>query len=135
MSAGHDLARGAAALLGVPFRLHGRDPAVGLDCMGLVEAAMTLAGRAVRLPRDYTLKLRSIERFAGAARQAGLVVAMGKPAAGDVLLLHVGPCQYHLGILGMDGALIHAHAGLRRVVTSPLLPGDIMDRWRLPDSN
>ena len=131
MSAGRDLALAAQDLLGVPFRLHGRDPKLGLDCMGLVDVALAKAGRPARLPCDYALKMRSIARFSGAAERAGLVVTKGALCRGDVLLLHVGPCQYHLGIIGLDGSLIHAHAGLRRVVSSPLPQGDIVERWRL----
>lgn len=100
--------------------------------MGLVEAAMTAAGQPVRLPVDYTLKMRSIKRFAEVALQVGLVPASGSAKAGDILLLRVGPCQFHLGIFGLNGDFIHAHAGLRRVVSSPLPQGDILDRWRLP---
>ena len=39
------LAEAALGLLGVPFRLHGRDPATGLDCVGLVAEALRRAGR------------------------------------------------------------------------------------------
>lgn len=129
---GHMVARAAQALLGTPFRLHGRDSRKGLDCMGLVEAALKAADRPVRLPFDYALKMRSIERFAGAALRAGLVPASGGEKAGDILLLRIGPCQFHLGIIGLDGSFIHAHAGLRRVVSSSLPEGDILERWRLP---
>jgi cell wall-associated NlpC family hydrolase len=135
MAAGCELARAAAALLGVSFRLHGRDRLHGLDCMGLVEAALTAAGHPARLPLDYALKMRSIDRFAGAAERAGLVAAKDAIRPGDILLLKVGPGQHHLGIMGMDDKLIHAHAGLRRVVSSPLPQGDIMERWRLSDSD
>jgi cell wall-associated NlpC family hydrolase len=129
---GRIVAQAAEALLGTPFRLHGRDAHKGLDCMGLVEAALNASGRPVRLPFDYALKMRSIERFAGAALRAGLILASGHEEAGDILLLRVGPCQFHLGIVGSDGSFIHAHAGLRRVVSSPFPEGDILERWRLP---
>ena len=129
---GRVVAQAAEALLGTPFRLHGRDTRKGLDCMGLVEAALNASGQPVRLPFDYTLKMRSIERFAGAALHAGLIPAIGDTEAGDILLLRVGPCQFHLGIVGPDDSFIHAHAGLRRVVSSSLPEGDILERWRLP---
>lgn len=140
MGAADDLARGAQALLGVPFRLHGRDPSVGLDCVGVVEVALAAAGHQVRLPCDYALKMRSIDRFADAAEKTGLFRAQGCLMAGDVLLIHVGPGQYHLGVIGLDGALVHAHAGLRRVVSTPPPHGEILARWRLcgdtiPDKN
>ena len=37
---GAAIAAAARALVGVPFRLQGRDPALGLDCVGLVGAAL-----------------------------------------------------------------------------------------------
>ena len=52
--------------------------------------------------------------------------------AGDVLLLDVGPSQLHLAIVGVDGGIVHAHAGLRRVVLTPYpLPWPIVRHWRL----
>ena len=50
---------------------------------------------------------------------------------GDVLLLRPGPAQVHLAIVGAGG-LIHAHAGLGRIVlTPPPLPWPIERHWRL----
>ncbi|WP_234716045.1 hypothetical protein [Sphingopyxis macrogoltabida] len=39
--------------------------------------------------------------------------------------------QFHLGLIGTD-RLVHAHAGLRRVVETPFDAWGDMDRWRLP---
>ncbi|HEX4847500.1 MAG TPA: hypothetical protein VFV30_05115, partial [Novosphingobium sp.] len=51
---------------------------------------------------------------------------------GDVVLLAPGPAQFHLAIAAADGAWIHAHAGLRRVVREPGLPaGTQTHHWRL----
>lgn len=127
------LAEAAASLIGTPFRLHGRDARTGLDCLGLVGAALAMAGRPVALPYGYTLRMRSIDPLLPLADQAGLLPAEGAEKAGDILLLHVGPCQFHLGILAADLGLIHAHAGLRRVVHSPAPQGAIIARWRLPN--
>ena len=46
---GAAIAAAARALVGVPFRLQGRDPALGLDCVGLVGAAMRAAARRATL--------------------------------------------------------------------------------------
>lgn len=135
ISAGIALADAAADLVGVRFRLHGRDPASGLDCVGLVGAALAATGRSVALPCDYTLKMRSLARFAGLASHLGLCPAERDVCVGDILLLCVGPCQFHMGIVGPKGCFIHAHAGLRRVVQSSLPQGDIVERWRLPASD
>ena len=55
---GAKLARAAMALVGCRFRLHGRDPASGLDCVGVLHAALASCGRSVSLPDTYTLRLR-----------------------------------------------------------------------------
>ncbi|WP_068094957.1 NlpC/P60 family protein [Novosphingobium rosa] len=128
------LAGAAASLIGSPFRLHGRDPQTGLDCLGLVGAALGMAGRPLALPHNYALRMRGIDPLLPLADSAGLLPAEGAPEAGDVLLLHVGPCQFHLGIVARDLGLIHAHAGLRRVVHSPDPQGAIIARWRLPET-
>ena len=128
---GDQLARAAEALIGSPFRLHGRDPATGLDCIGVLAAALKATGHSAVLPSDYSLRNRRIPDTAAAAASAGLAPAKGECAAGDVVLCRVSACQFHLAIaLGPD-RFIHAHAGLGRVVLSPApLPWPILQHWR-----
>lgn len=126
------LAAAAEALVGTPFRLHGRDPASGLDCIGVFAAAMAAAGRPVAVPNGYAMRLRDFAAFRPLAATFGLAEAAGAVLPGDVLMFAVGPVQFHLGIAGADGDLIHAHAGLRRVVLGP--PGADWQgagHWRL----
>ena len=40
---GEALATAAEQLIGIPFRLHGRNPETGLDCVGVVAAAVFVA--------------------------------------------------------------------------------------------
>ena len=114
----------ARAAIGARFRLHGRDPATGLDCVGLA----AFAYRA-EVPRDYPL------RSGDAARVRSVISALGLEAvadrrAGDLLLLRAGPGQLHLAIDSGAG-IIHADAMLRRVVERPgALPGPVIGRWR-----
>lgn len=133
MSLGGRVAQAALTLVGARFVLHGRDPAVGLDCVGVVAQALQGAGVAVELPLHYALRNRHAAQAFVAAAQGGLASASGLPEAGDILLLELGACQYHLVIsLGAEGC-VHAHAGLRRVVRSPVLPsGIVCGHWRLP---
>lgn len=126
------LARAAQSLIGAPFRLHGRDMETGLDCLGLIGAALVAIGRSVALPCDYSLRMRSLGSLPVLAEAAGLVITQGPMLAGDILLLRVAPCQFHLGVIAEDLGLLHAHAGLRRVVHSPLPQDPIIGRWRLP---
>ncbi len=116
-----EVARGA---IGTKFRLHGRDVAHGLDCVGLVGLAY-----GVRAPGGYALRSGDVARIADAVAAAGLVPASGR-RAGDLVLFRAGPGQLHLGIDSGNG-VIHADAGLRRVVERPgAAPWPELMRWR-----
>ncbi len=122
----------AESFIGTRFRLHGRDPATGLDCIGLVAASLAAIGRAAMPPQAYALRNLAIERWLGHAALSGLARTDGPVMRGDVLLVQPSPVQHHLMIAASAGAVIHAHAGLRRVVRQPLAPGTIIAaRWRL----
>lgn len=129
---GADLAAAAAALEGVPFRLHGRDPARGLDCVGVVAAAFAVCGKTAREPRGYGLRNSSIRSYMDLARDAGFVEAVGPEAPGDVVLVRPGPGQHHLLVALGHHRFAHAHAGIRRVVIQPgPLPWPVERRWRI----
>ena len=52
----------AEALVGTPFRLGGRDPATGLDCIGIAACALGRAGGEVHSPTGYALRNIDIDR-------------------------------------------------------------------------
>lgn len=132
---GAALAEAAEALVGVPFRLHGRDPAHGLDCIGLLGAALTTIGRPAALPTGYPLRLASLQGWLPDATALGFGEAIGEVRPGDVALLSLGAAQVHLVIADRDRGHVHAHAGLRRVVRSPGLPAHPqLARWRLSET-
>lgn len=125
------LARAAAELVGAPFRLHGRDAATGLDCVGLCCAALGMVGKATHVPAFYGLRNTSPGDFATCASRAGLVPVHGPELPGDILLVKMSPIQFHLMIAAEGGSFVHAHAGLRRVVRSPgpnIFP--VVAHWR-----
>ncbi|TCD06840.1 hypothetical protein EYB45_03965 [Erythrobacteraceae bacterium CFH 75059] len=128
------LALAARALVGTPFRLHGRSPETGVDCVGLLGCALGAIGRPAALPTGYALRNATIARhlacFAGAGfRQVG---GADPVAVGDVLLTRPGPAQHHLMIATGPDAFVHAHAGLRRVAEWHGAPADpLHSRWRL----
>lgn len=129
---GETLARAALALVGTPFRLHGRDPATGLDCIGVLAAALGACDLKSFLPSGYTLRNRALPELDAFLAGCGLAAATGPAAAGDVLLVQSGPGQFHLLVAAEGGGFIHAHAGLRRVVRSPPpLAWPIIAHWRL----
>lgn len=133
---GAKLAAAASALVGTRFRLHGRDPATGLDCIGLLAAALAQAGRPVVLPNGYALRLRDPAAWLPDPDLLGFIPAQPPFMPGDAVLLRVGAAQAHLVIAGPDGGWVHAHAGLRRVVHQPIRPdGEILHHWRLAPIN
>ncbi len=108
----------ARSLLGVSFRLHGRDPETGLDCVGLVSRACRLKAG---VPTGYALRGGDAELYGAIIGRLRLTRRRGAFRAGDVLLMMAGPQQFHLGVW-TGGSLIHADATLRRVVELPGAP-------------
>lgn len=128
---GADLAVAAAQLIGCPFRLHGRDPATGLDCVGVVVAALVAIGARPLAPTGYGLRNLSVEHWLHLAARSGLVASPGSIRASDVLLIALNHSQHHLAIATSDVSIIHAHAGLRLVVRQPLEPNwRVCAKWR-----
>lgn len=130
MIAGERVAQAACALVGAPFRLRGRSPATGLDCVGLCLCALRGAGHDVREPPSYTLRGGTLQQVSMVMAATGLS-ATDAGAEGDILLVRTGPMQLHLMIASADG-LVHAHAGLGQVVHMPgASPWPILGRWAL----
>ncbi len=123
----------ARRAIGVRFRLHGRDPAYGLDCVGLAALAIRAGGGQAIIPTGYALRSGDSDAAAAMIEAAGLIRAdHGQP--GDLLLCRAGPGQLHLVIdsAAPGGGFIHADAQLRRVVERPgPPPWPVIGRWRL----
>ena len=125
------LAIAAGELVGSPFRLQGRDPAHGLDCIGLVLVSLARIGIELHLPADYRPRRRRFEIPKNALQRAGLERTQAPYAPGDILLLRTAPAQVHLAIVRDADSVIHAHAGLGRVVAQPLIESwTIAAAWR-----
>ena len=105
-------------MVGVPFRTQGCDPAMGVDCVGLVWAAYAAVGQSLLRPVDYPLRGWARARVEAALAEAGFVPVVREPRDGDVALIAFAAGQFHLGLIG-PGSLVHAHAGLRQVVEAP----------------
>ncbi len=116
----------ARSAVGARFRLHGREVATGLDCVGL--AALAYGADAV--PSGYALRGGDPAAVAALIEARGLV-PVAEPLAGDLLLCASGPGQLHLAIDSGIG-VIHADAMLRRVVERPgPAPWPVIGRWRM----
>lgn len=121
------LSEAARTLLGVPFRHQGRDPSVGIDCVGLLRCAGDLIGWGLyvydcddyaRDPHDGVL-------------EGHLQTAFGPPVSGlqvnDIVAMAYGRPIRHVGIIGTDGerlTLIHTSQQVGRVVEHGIDP-----RW------
>lgn len=123
MTAGACAAAAARSAVGARFRLHGRDPATGLDCVGLAALALR-----VEVPTGYALRSSDAARVVAAIEAIGLIRA-ADARAGDLLLLQAGPGQLHFAIQSEAG-IIHADAMLRRVVERSDVPWPVIGRWR-----
>lgn len=126
---GEDAVRRARALLGVRFRPQGRDPAYGVDCIGVVAVAFGLAG----VRRDYEVQWGDEAAVdAGFAASGFVRVAAADAGTGDVMVVRVGAGQLHVVVLTGEG-FVHADVGLRRVVEVPGSVGwPVVSAWRSP---
>lgn len=128
---GPAIAAAAAHLLGARFRLHGRNPATGLDCVGVVACAFAGAGISLELPQGYHLRNTSISGFVRMTEGSALRQAATPIKPGDVILVVPGPAQHHLLVAENGQSFIHAHASLRKVVRATgTLPWPIDMIWR-----
>lgn len=132
MTEGERLASAAARFIGVRFRLHGRTPEQGLDCIGLLAASLGAIGKPCAAPKGYGLRNTHIDQWLGLAARSGLVRTDGPILTGDVILMRPGPNQHHILIAENAAHFIHAHAGLRRVVRQPFPAFDTVSaQWRV----
>lgn len=115
-------------MIGARFRPQGYDAATGLDCVGLVWAAYAAAGTRLARPACYPMRGWNGARVEAALRDAGFV-PVSDARVGDVALIAYAAGQFHLGLMG-EGVMVHAHAGLRHVVETPVDEG-VGARWRL----
>lgn len=119
----------ARTMIGVRFRPQGRSRETGLDCIGLVAAAVG----AGKVRRDYSLRGGSRAELEKGLAAAGLRPAK-RARAGDILVMAAGAGQLHLGICA-EGGLVHADAGARRIVERPgPPPWPVIGIWRAMES-
>jgi len=128
---GETIAAAAASLVGTRFQLNGRDPQTGLDCVGVILAALAASGRTAPPLPHYTMRRTHLDPFDRLAGSHGLRDVFGPSWPGDVLVFRTGPAQWHAAV-ALDGErIVHAHAALRRVVSSTVPPDwTIARHWR-----
>ena len=107
----------ARAGVGTRFRAQGRHVGLGLDCIGV--ALLAAAGARVMLPAvpAYALSGDHERLLADSLTALGCRrVRSARP--GDLIEYCLAPGHRHLAVLSETG-IIHAHAGLGRVVEAP----------------
>ena len=106
----------ARDLVGTRFVAQGRDPAIGLDCVGL--ALLAYAVDAARVSDDYRLSGSHRGAILEFAKARFRRVPRPRRRLRNLLLLRPGATQWHLAIWTGDG-LIHADIASRRIVERP----------------
>ena len=122
----------ARACLGTRFRPQGRVPGLALDCVGVALVAAAAAGVVIVMP-PYRLGGDREADFDHVLRDAGCAwLRPGEARSGDLLVVAPSPGRRHVAVV-TDRGVVHAHAGLGRVVEGPLDPAWIpIAAWRLP---
>ena len=119
------------ACVGTRFRPQGRTPGLALDCVGVVLVGAAAAGLKPAVPMAYALGGDHEDNVEIVLEAAGCVHVLA-PEPGDVLVLAPAPNRRHLAVVTPAG-VVHAHAGIGRVVEGPLDPEwIIIGAWRLP---
>lgn len=117
--------------VGTRFRPQGRSIGTGLDCVGVALLAAHAAGCRVTVP-PYALGGDHEARLDLAVAACGCTpVDAARP--GDLLVLAPAVGRRHVAVATPDG-IVHAHAGLGRVVEGPLDPAwRLVAAWRFPE--
>ncbi len=125
---GEAIVERARACVGARFRPQGRDPLLGLDCVGLVLFA--LGPDVARARPTYALSgERSADRAESGLRALG-GEQVDRSSMGDIVLFEPVASQAHLAVASENG-IIQAHLGVRRVVEGPADPAwAVRSIWR-----
>lgn len=113
--------RRARELVGTRYALQGRDPARGIDCIGVVLHSFAIGARGV--PDDYRLSTfgREEELLAYVGRFFRTVPPR-RVRPGHLVVMRFATGQIHLGILTGDG-IVHADVRRRRIIESAIPAG------------
>jgi len=106
----------AAALIGTRVRLKGRDPAIALDCIGLVLNAYGLPVEAA--PHAYGLRGHALKEIDDCLICRFRRITPKAARVGDLMVLRCAADRFHFGVVGEQG-LIHADVVIGRVLCRP----------------
>lgn len=118
----------ARRYLGVPFLHQGRDPSVGVDCVGLLHLAVRDCGHHALLSHDITSYDRNPANGELESRLRVALVPVDELSAGCVATFNFFGQTRHVGIIGSVAGrltLIHAYGRPNKVIEHGL-----DDKWR-----
>lgn len=119
-----EIVAGARGCIGTRFRPQGRTVGVGLDCIGVAIVAARAGGVRVADQADYDLRGDGAAALDAALVRAGFR-AVAAAEAGDLMLFAPRAGLRHVAVACGGERVVHAHAGLRRVVEGP-----VDEAWR-----
>lgn len=104
----------ARACLGTPFHHQGRQPHIGLDCIGLVVVALQACGMRIEDRQDYSIRPNGDHLLQALARHGALPVQTIE--SGDILLFRYDQQPQHVAIATDNNMMIHSFAPAGAVV-------------------
>lgn len=113
--------------VGTRFRPQGRLSGVGLDCVGVALIAARSAGLQCHAVPPYVLGGNHGEILEYALLEIGYHRTV-RPEVADIIVFALGNCHRHLAVI-TDRGIVHAHAGLGRVVEGPIPDWPVVDYW------
>ena len=108
----------AKACEGTPFHHQGRAPGLGLDCIGLIVAALRAIGVAVDDRTDYRPRPDGVSLIA--ALEAHGARRVETIEAGDVLVFRYDQQPQHVALALSGERMVHAFAPAGKVVESEI---------------
>jgi cell wall-associated NlpC family hydrolase len=135
MPTAHEFVQAARRMVGSRWRLHGRIPAAGLDCGGLLVAAMADVGIEAVDSLDYDARMPPPELLWSLCRQNGTEQPWSDQGEGRVGLCSWdrGDLPRHLVVMLAERRIAHVDASARRVVEVPAgwLDGRLLSVFRV----
>lgn len=123
------IATAAEQLVGVPFLHQGRDPLVGLDCVGVVYVACRSAGFNVADFRQYDI-VPSPGQLTAELGKRFRNIAADDLTRGDIVLLGGRGSARHVGVCIGDDMMVEVRHG-RKAARSRFLRSNVAGAYRV----
>ena len=107
-------------------------PGRSLDCVGLAVYSLFDSDGLAQIAVNYHFRGYYEDWLATGLQNLGLKPQLSNQpwALGDLIVFKPSASQVHLGI-STKGGVVHAHAGLRKIVMTPDPQMRVIGHWRL----